>query len=89
MERLCVLKNTESFRRRRRVWVIAATSLNFIAPSDDFFAEDRVLLEASGLAVGGGCPLDVPVAEAEFSHRAKIAAAGEYFAGEDTAEQPA
>ena len=37
-----------------------------ITPFQDFFAKQRILLKTAGLAVSGGRPLYMPVAQAEF-----------------------
>ena len=62
--------------------------LDLISPPEDFVAEDRVLLEAAGMALGGGGALDVPVGKAKFADRSLEAAAGEELSAENATEEP-
>ena len=55
---------------------------NLVAPFEHFFTQYRILLKAAGLTMCGSRPLDVPIAEAEFSDRTQVFAAGTEFTAE-------
>ena len=54
----------------------------FSAPTQNFLAQNRVLLKTFGFPLGGGRALDVPMAETELADGAEVIASGSEFAAE-------
>src|SRR6188768_3770653 len=62
--------------------------VDLVPPAQHLLTEDRVLLEASGVPLGGGGSLDVPVAEPELADGATVLSAGAVFSLEESPGDP-